>query len=240
MTAAAPPGRLTRAGAVALLIAMALGAALIGRAMSLYPGGSVVDRFAAGHSFWFNFLCDLTAPAAVNGTPNLAGAALARHGMLALSIALGLFWLILPTTLPARRTADVALRVAGVIAAVGFGTVPFATGPLHAIAIFASVVPGLVATVLGLAGLLAKPRRAALVVLVMGAIVAGVADAVLYAEKVTGRLSGSSPLVPLAQRAAVLLLLAWMGTVAWAVLRAPARRRAPAGNAPGASARAVL
>jgi hypothetical protein len=52
---------LARAGAASLLGAIVVSAALIGVAMVLYPGGTAAEPHALRHSFWLNYLCDLTS-----------------------------------------------------------------------------------------------------------------------------------------------------------------------------------
>jgi len=228
--------RLARAGAASLLGAIVVGAALIGVAMGLYPGGTAAEPHALGHSFWLNYLCDLTNDLTPDGRPNVRGAEAARAGMLVLSLGLALFWLILPTLLRARPRTSLAIHVSGCLSAVGLAAVPYAGGAWHAPTILLTAVPGLVASSAGFGCLVRQGRRLDLLV-AMAAILAGVTDAVLYATKVTGRLPETSPTVPLVQRLAVLSLLAWMGLVGWSVLikqtsgapmpKGDARRRGP-------------
>ena len=58
-----------------------------------FPGGNVFDTQASGHSFWLNYLCDLTHTTALNGEPN-PSAPIAKASMLVLSVGLAaFFWL---------------------------------------------------------------------------------------------------------------------------------------------------
>jgi hypothetical protein len=209
---------LARTGAWLTLAALAAGMALLGAAMRLYPGGAVADPGHAGHSFWLNYLCDLTSSTSVNGASNASGAALARAGMLTLSSTLGLVWLILPRVLRGGPWSTVVVRWGGVLCALGLIAVPLANGGLHAPVILATVVPGVAAMGTTLVGLRRAGRRG-LLGLALAVLVVSVLGAGLYAAKVAGGLSAASPLVPASQRLAALLLVAWMAAIAAAVLR---------------------
>jgi hypothetical protein len=211
------PHRVARAGAWLTLAAIAVGTTLLGAAMRLYPGGNAGDHTRAGHSFWRNYLCDVTTDVAVNGADNTAGAALARGGMLTLSLTLGLALAIAPRLLRGGRATTAVVRGGGALCALGLVAVPFAPLPWHAAVVLATVVPGVSAMGATLVGLW-RARRGGLVGLALGALAASVVDAVLYAAKVTGHLSAASPFVPAVQRLAGLLLVAWMAAVAAAVL----------------------
>jgi hypothetical protein len=218
----ARPG-LARAGALLVLGAIAAGAALLGAAMRLYPGGNATDHGRSGHSFWLNYLCDLTPDVAVNGASTARGAALARAGMLVLTAALGLVWLLLPRVLGGGRWSAAVVRVGGVLCALGMFAVPFVEGALHPPIILLTVVPGVAALATALVGLW-RGRRTALLTLAVVTLAFTVADALLYAARVGGWVAASSPAVPLLQRVAALLLLAWMAGVGVAVLREPTAR----------------
>jgi len=208
-----------RYAAVALLVAIATGATLLGVAMYRYPGGTVLDPHGSQHSLWFNFLCDLTSACARNGLPNTACRSVARAGMLCLALALALFWIVLPTLLPGHKILGRAIRAAGCLSAAGVITVPFADGALHALAIFSASVPALLAGVLGFAGVLRCVRDRWLLGAAAFAIVATVVDSVLYARKIVEQSEVDPPALPLFQRLAFLFLLIWMAMVAWRVLR---------------------
>jgi hypothetical protein len=211
--------RLSRAGAWLTLAAVAVGAALLGAAMRAYPGGTAGAPARPGHSFWANYLCDLTGEVAVNGSSNARGAALARGGMLALSTALGLAFLIMPRVLRGGRAQAAVVRGGGVLCALGLIAVPAANGALHAPLVLGTVVPGVAAMGTTLVGL-ASARRRGLLGLAVGALGASVLDAVLYAGKIAGAVAAASTVVPAVQRIAAVLLVTWMAAVAAAVLRA--------------------
>lgn len=219
-----PRPRLARVGAALVLGAIVTGMALLGGAMSLYPGGTIADPRHAGHSFWRNYLCDLTNDVAVNGVPNLRGAALARAGFILVAATLGLVWLILPSLLRGGRWAARVVRVGGAMSALGLIAVPFANGALHAPVILLTVVAATAAMVTALTGMW-RAQRVVLFAVAVATLVVGLGGAVLYAAKMVGALPESALAVPLFQRLAGLLLIAWMASVSGAVLRfeAPAR-----------------
>lgn len=192
---------------------------LLGAAMRAYPGGTAGAPARAGHSFWSNYLCDLTNGVAVNGASNALGAALARGGMLALSTALGLAFLIMPRVLRGGRVSTAVVSGGGVLCALGLAAVPAASGALHAPLILGTVVPGVAAMGTTLVGL-GRARRAGLLSLAVATLGASLIGAGLYAGKVAGAVSAASTAVPAVQRIAAVLLVTWMAAVAAAVLRA--------------------
>jgi hypothetical protein len=216
--------RSLRVGAAVVLVSMACGVALLARAMELYPGGSFIDRHACQHSFWLNFLCDLTGERALGGATN-PGSGSARGAIVFLAVSLGAFWLILPSLLPAHLPGAPAttavIRIAGSLSAVGLLAVPIANGSAHAVAVYAASGPGLVASVTAFVALVRGSRDGALLVAASGAIVAGAIDGVLYARRVLDHFGSCPPALPALQRVAALFMLAWMATTAWRVLRRP-------------------
>lgn len=208
-------------GAAIVLGAIALGVALLLMAMARYPGGTSLNRAAPGHSFWFNFLCDLTNDIAVNGRSNQTGAWLARVALGAFCVALTCFWIILPRGIqvPSRRLS-IGITGSGVLSVAGLLIVPVATGIGHVVAVFASFVPALAATILGLIGTIRYSRSRALVMIACASMAVAVLDAILYARSYLVHPRVVSPALPLFQRVALLLMLAWMTVVAMRVLRA--------------------
>jgi hypothetical protein len=215
--------RRLRVGAVVVLVAMVVGAAALGAAMYLYPGGSFVEPHALRHSFWLNFLCDLTGDLALGGAPNPA-APIARAAMGAFAVSLVAFWLILPAHLTVARSLALCIRVAGAMSAVALAVVPLATGSLHAVVVFAVAVPGLVACVTGFGALVRPPRDRLSLAAASGAIAAGAIDAVLYARRVADDYQSCPPALPALQRVAFLFMLLWMAATAWRVLTFARRR----------------
>jgi hypothetical protein len=210
-------------GARFVLFGVASGASLLGIAMWLYPGGTALDPEAPGHSFWLNFLCDLTEPIARNGVPSPTGSMLARVAMIDLSLALGAVWLIGPALVPDRRAAARVIRGAGAVCAVALVAVPLVPGVAHMIAIFVSSAAGLAAGLVTLVVLVrgGGPRHVWLLMAVV--LVATAADSLFYAQSMASHPRVVRPELPAVQRVASLLAVAWMVATALAVLRAPPR-----------------
>lgn len=221
MTSAPPRGRIQTVTAWTLLAAIGAGALLLGAAMTVYPGGTALDPRALGHSFWLNFLCDLTQPVAVNGAPNGVGAALARGALAAFGVAIGCFWWLLPGALERRAgvASARAIRLLGTVSVLGLVAVPIVSGPAHLVAVFASSVPGLSAAVLGLVAC-ARARDWPLAGLAAATVAAGAIDSVLYARSYMIHPRVVVPALPAFQRLAFLAMLAWMTAVATRVVRA--------------------
>jgi hypothetical protein len=205
--------------AAALLATLAVAVVSLTLAMALYPGGTALDHQHTGHSFWFNFLCDLTSPVAVNGAANRLGSAFAQVAMAALALALGTFWLILPWLFKERRGLGVALRCAGSLSTLGFAVVPLTSGLVHAVAVFTAVVPAIVAGGLGIVGMIGQPRTRGLVALPIATLVASVVDAVLYGASFATHPRIVTPALPAGQRIAVMLMVMWMVATAAVLVR---------------------
>jgi len=201
-----------------VLVGLAVASAALVVAMRLYPGGSAIEPHAAGHSFWLNFVCDLTGNVAANGRPNPVGSVVGRAGISTFAATLIPFWLLLPATFfstnGTRWRGATPLRATGVVSALGLATVPFATGGLHAWAVYAAALPGIAAGALGLVGTLKFVRSRLVVTLLCGAIGAAVVDSALYAQSLMTHPRVVIPALPATQRIAFLLIVAWMVTVA--------------------------
>jgi hypothetical protein len=208
-----------RVGAVVVLAMGVVGSTLLALAMSRYPGGTELDRSCAGHSFWFNFLCDITGERALNGVVN-PGSGFARAGMAAFSVGLGAFWLILPAEFPGHRALAVTVRLAGAISVLGFLSVPFADGPWHAVAVFAAAVPGVLAAIVGLFATVRYVRDKLVLGAAFASIAAATIDSALYARRVSDGFHSCPPALPVFQRLTTLFVLLWAGATAWRVLRA--------------------
>jgi hypothetical protein len=218
-------------GARFVLAAVASGTMLLGLAMHLYPGGTALDPQAAGHSFWLNFLCDLTAPVARNGVANPVGSEVARVGMLVLSLGLGATWLVVPAFFEEQRAVARVVRAAGAICVLALVAVPVLDGAAHSVAIYTSAGAGLTAGVFTVAAL-ARGRSPWRALLLAAVLAATATDSVFYAEAVAARARPVAPELPFTQRLAGLLAVAWMVATAVEVLargraaRAPDRARA--------------
>jgi hypothetical protein len=205
-----------RAAAVSLL-ALIAGVALIGYAMACYPGGTVFDPMARGHSFWLNHLCDLTGAAACNGQPNGIAAPAARAGLASFAVAMAAFWVAMPALFPGWPRLALMVRVAGATSALGLAVltlVPPSPGPLHAIVVFSAALPGLAAAVASAVALFRFAGDRVLGLLAAGTLLAGAADAAIYARKTIVHPNEYLQSIPIIQRLAFLLMLAWMAAVA--------------------------
>jgi hypothetical protein len=209
-------------GAVVTLLATTVGVGLIAYAMTCYPGGTVFDVAARGHSFWLNHLCDLTAVNACNGRPNGIAAPLARAGLASFAVALAAFWTVMPALFDGRPRAAAVVRGGGVLSALGHAVLTLVApspGPLHALVVFSAAIPGLAAGVVGTICMLRPAETRPLGALALATLLAAAADAGIYAYKVlvpphTYRLA-----IPIVQRLAFLLMLALMMAVAVRVIR---------------------
>ncbi|HZU82606.1 MAG TPA: hypothetical protein VE987_06805 [Polyangiaceae bacterium] len=188
-------------------------------AMRLYPGGTFWDPSARGARFWQNFLCDLESDVALDGEPNVVGARVARAAMLTMVLGFAPFWWTVPrlfVSLPRLGSCVRALGLASLAGIVAVTLMPSSRyGYLHGVAVIVAGLPGLSAAALAVVGLAraeARPRVAAAIGAAMLAS-AGV-DFALYARTMVG--GGPGPRVlPIAQKLALILLLAWMVVVAW-------------------------
>src|SRR5688500_12205584 len=175
--------RVAAVAGVAILAFLGLGAVLLVTAMTRYPGGTVLDPQSVGHSFWVNFLCDLTSGTAVNGRSNQA-ALLARSGLVSLGLALCGFWLLLPVAFSSRggRATAAAIRILGLLSILGLMLAPVARGKAHVAAVFASCVPALVAGVLGMIGTVRHAGAPLLSGLATASVMAAAAGSLMYAR----------------------------------------------------------
>lgn len=202
-----------------VLACVAAFAALEIVAMRLYPGGTWWDPTTRGASFWQNYICDLESEVAGNGMSNLAGARFGKAAILVMVAGFTPFWWIVPRLFPKLGRLGLLVRVLGFASLAGITAVALMPssrfGWLHGVAVLVAGAPGLSAAVLAVAGLLygeAPPRVAA--ALGGSMLVFALADFVLYTR--TWMHGGPGPLVlPVAQKLALVLLLAWMVAVAW-------------------------
>jgi hypothetical protein len=200
--------------AVVLLGLLAFGAAASAVAASRYPGGTWMDRTTLGHSFFGNFLCDISRDTALDGRPH-PGAPWGRAAEWSLVLALGLFFWILPALVEPRRSGW-SIRLLGAVATLGLVLVPVTAGPAHALALIAGAGPGFAATVLVLRGLRHRPALAGLGVLSLG--LSGLELGLFLGFSERFGVMTLPPAVPAVQRLALLAAVAWMAACAVAVL----------------------
>lgn len=214
-------------GALLFLVSFAVAAAL-------YPGGTWQNRRAPGHSLLANYLCDLMQERALNGQPAALGSLVLRAGSLAMFVAIGAFYLLVARL---ERPAGPAARLArgvGLTAAAIACTIPFLTSDrsraAHLVAVVATFLPALVATVAAARVCLRSPqttpwiRAAALIALVAGGI-----DGALYIFAYGAHALGVPPPLPVRRLVAdlipVLQRVASVGVVAWVLALAARARR---------------
>lgn len=197
---------------------------LISLSMSAYPGGTWEEREATGHSQVRNFLCDLTRPTALNGSPNEQGSRYAELGLLAYSVALIPFFLVMPAVFPDRRRLGRVAAIAGVLAGVGgvgivlvpsykFGAM------MHGVAVLLTAVPGLTAALAATLGVFTTRapvraiRAAALATLVVTfiAVVMFAIQLVRGVETTVG--------LPVLEKLALVCSIGWMLLTAAAMFR---------------------
>lgn len=215
-----------RIAAMALAPPLLAFVVLISLSMSEYPGGTWEEPSAPGHSHLRNFLCDLTRPTALNGTPNAQGAQYAELGLLAYTLALIPFFLLMPAVFPDRprlgRTALLAGVVTG-LGGIGIVLVPsYKYGALpHGLAVLMTAVPGLTAAVTATIGVFTtrapvRPiRHAALATLAVTAL-AVVMFAIQLARGVE-----TTPGLPVLEKLAIACSIGWMAMTAATVTRTP-------------------
>lgn len=187
-------------------------------AMLLYPGGTFWDRTTRGVSFWQNYVCDLASSVALNGQPNSLGAHLAQAAMFFMVIGFAPFWWIMPRLFTRFRRLGRWVRAMGLASLTGTAAVALLPssrfGAWHGVAVIAAATPGLAAASLSVVALsMAETRPRVAAVLGAAVLVLSSLDFALYARTMHG--GGPGPiLLPIAQKIALLLLLAWMGVVA--------------------------
>jgi hypothetical protein len=210
-----------RAAAVLVACVVAF-VALEAAAMALYPGGTWWDTSTHGASFWHNFVCDLEWNPALDGQPNPVGSRLAKAAMLALVAGFVPFWWIAPSLFTgggARRALGAVVRALGLVSVAGMIAVALMPsdrfGSVHGIAVVIAGVPGLSAALLATAGMLRAESSSSRLCGAVGAAMLAFAltDFAMYME--TMLRGGPGPVaLPVAQKMAALLLLAWMTLVA--------------------------
>ena len=220
-----PSGR--RIFALAVLPPLLMFATLIALAMREYPGGTWEDAHAPGHSQARNFLCDLTRPVAINGQPNPDGAMFAMFGLYAYVLALAPFFFITPWLFADRKHLGNAVRASGVLCALGgLAIVAFPSwlvgSLMHGVLVLCTAVPGLIAAVGATVGAwtTAQPVREIRFASAATLLFTALTVAVFAAQLARGE--ETTPGLPVLEKTAMLLSMAWMGFTVAAVFRRPA------------------
>ena len=195
-------------------------------AMTEYPGGTWEDPQALGHSQGRNFLCDLTRPTGINGQPNPAGAKYAELGLYAYVIALGPFFLITPWLFPHRRRLGRLVWTCGALCSLGGVAIvalpSWMIGPLwHGVLVLGTAVPGLIAALGATLGAWAMtpPQRAIRFAGTATMVVTALTVAVFAAQIARGAETTTG--LPVLEKTAILLSMAWMVLTVAAVFRRP-------------------
>jgi len=190
-------------------------------AMYHYPGGTSFQRDRAGYLFCSNFWCDLLHTTAYNGQPNDLGANLGSLALSVLAVTLGLYWWLLAQSMPAARTRP-AILVLGLTGSVGMGIVAEVSvkpGTIaHGLAIVMAGPCGLAAMLVALA---AQWKRGLHKLAGVGALGLALAlwNLVQYSREYLFH-AASAPLLPAVQKAATLLVLAWVQATTWKAVAA--------------------
>jgi hypothetical protein len=224
-----PPG----AASSVLVATVASFIGLISAAMIAYPGGTAWDATTRGNSFWLNYLCDLERRVALDGRPNATGSLLAQAALLILALGLVLFWWRLPHMFPARVRLGRAVRALGSLALGGTAAVALLPSDrfpsIHPLALIVAGVPSLVAASLAVVGM-PREERAARTVGAAALLVSG-ADFALYVWEVGGHGPALRAEAAL-ERVSLLLVLAWMCTVAHRLGWLSSKERPPPAPSP--------
>lgn len=218
--------RLRRVLAWSVVPPLLVFATLIGRSMSIYPGGTWEERQTPGHSQARNFLCDLTRPIAINGQPNQTGSRYASLALLAFVVALGPFFLITPSLFADRKTLGGVVGICGALSClggVGIILVPsYRFGPmLHGVVVLIAALPGLIAALGATLGAwrTATPVRSIRSAASATLVVTAVTVAVFAAQLSRG--AETTPGLPVLEKTAIGLAMVWMLLTAATVLRKP-------------------
>ncbi len=216
----------------AIVASVALFVVLVAASMAVYPGGHSWDRTAVGHDFWRNFLCDLERESALDGSPNVLGAALGRAAMLILALGLLPFFARVSALAAGAARLGVVVRALATITVLAVPGVAFLSGDrfgkLHAVAVVVAGIPGLAACAGAVAALLVD-REAPRIVAWAGALALGIGavDFSLYVRSFTDP-QGGTVAVAVLERLATLALLLWMVLAArHAPMRTEARTAVP-------------
>lgn len=206
----------TRASRPAIVVVVLEAASVVclGAAMALYPGGAEHAPHASGHSFWLNYLCDLSDSVARNGAPN-PGAPWARASMALLLVALAAIFAFAPRAFGSRALVRLARAAGALFVAAALG-VPLSgwlgSQVLHDASVLAAGPLGLLASAAVVIGLAKRDRARIATALGAFTLAASALGLALYAY--CWSTGGSTIALPIGQRIALVSLLAWMLAVA--------------------------
>ncbi len=197
--------------------------ASIAFAIAHYPGGTWSDPAAKGHSFAWNFLCDLMQTRALNGQDATIGSSVARFGTAAMFGALAAFFTLVARFESKASRAGWLTQRAGLVACTFGCLIPLAPSDrfreTHVATVLFAFAPALVATIAAFVVCLRAPVSRPLRGLAAFTLTAGGLDGIAYAIAYAIAYSyvgtpKALPLInlalPLLQRAATLGLVAWV------------------------------
>lgn len=202
---------------------------LYAAAAAAYPGGTWEEPARHGHSFLFNYYCDLLRPTALNGEANPLGSQLAELGQLVFALALGPFFIVAPALFEKRRVLARSVRALGIVALIaGIGVVLTPSWrygqTVHGIFLLVCAGPAIAALVGVMVGTWSVPPLRALALALVVSMLLTIGIFVRQLAIGTETTFGLAPL----QRIDFALALGWMTLTA---LRGERARRA-AGTAP--------
>lgn len=215
---------MSRVAAFSVPALLVVFAGLYAAAAFSYPGGTWEEPTRVGHSWLFNYYCDLMRPIALNGQPNPVGSRLAELGQLVFALTLGPFFWVAPRVFPERATLGRAVRVLGVVACVaGVGVVALPSWKVgqtvHGIMLLSCALPAISALVCVMVGTWPVPLLRGLA----GALVLTmVATIGIFIPQMISGAETSPGLAPL-QRIDFALAIAWMTLTATRTARSEAR-----------------
>lgn len=211
----------TRTTSSLLVAAVLASISIFAIGAAVYPGGTHFDHRVVGHDFWLNTLCDVARSTALDGAPNHVGSTLARIAMTIFVVAVGATLAVLPGLAGANARTRGLVRVLACLATCGaVAVVHLPTdryGELHAVAIVLAGVPAIVATSVGWIALLRERARHLVLALLGGSfLLVSAADFGVYVHEIA---TAGPPqvLLPILERLATILALAWMIAVARAL-----------------------
>ncbi|MBL8953780.1 MAG: hypothetical protein JNK82_23595 [Myxococcaceae bacterium] len=213
-----------RAAAFAVPILLVVFVVLYAAAAVAYPGGTWEEPQRSGHSFFFNYYCDLMRPTALNGQPNPVGSQLAELGQLVLALSFGPFFWVAPALFDGRPKLTAAVRALGLVACVaGVGVVLMPSWrfgqTVHGIMLLLCGFPAVAALVCVMVGTWQVPTLRALAAALVVTMLATIG---IFVRQMIIGVESSPGLAPL-QRIDFALALGWMATTS---RRAERARRA--------------
>lgn len=188
-------------------------------AMAYYPGGNAWDPTFEGHDFWHNFWCDLLHHHAYNGRPNPLSSKLAWGAMCVLAPGIAAHFKTAPRLFRHDARAHGAIFGLGVLAALGLVVVSSSSSDrwptLHGVAVLLAGPAGILAAVLTLIGLARRDSRGRISFWVGALMVAVALFALVQYARQFAFDAPNSVWLPVSQKLATALGLAWMCVVAF-------------------------